>query len=206
MKTKTICPACGSSDVVSSEKTRTLPIPYSDSVKVREKISTCSICGMKGDFSEDENIKVHNKITTAKRESVPRILDWLSEHGIRMAYIERALDLPTRTVNRWRSKAASSSAIALVQIIRTYPWILEVAESGFSEEVARNKLGEEATREYIHASSQGVAMECSVHSYPITDNITGFHVLLNRGKIPPTQHSALFYGPEGEEQCNYSIS
>lgn len=64
------------------------------------------------------------------KTSVPRMLELLGAHGMSMAYIERALDLPVGTAVRWKAGECSAAALALLRIITTFPWVVEVAESG----------------------------------------------------------------------------
>ncbi|MFA5698302.1 MAG: hypothetical protein WC954_01035 [Sphaerochaeta sp.] len=76
------------------------------------------------------------------------ILNDLNEMGYSNALMERILGLPARTLARWKNEQSinpSAAAIALMRIIRTYPWILVVADAKFDEEVALNTL----IREYF---------------------------------------------------------
>jgi hypothetical protein len=79
-------------------------------------------------------------IETADQRSLGSILEWLGEVGISMAFVERALRLPTRTVARWKAGECSASGIALLRLVRRYPWLLEVAAAGFSEVAARKAV------------------------------------------------------------------
>jgi hypothetical protein len=72
------------------------------------------------------------------------MLEALATEGIKMSYLERALELPARTTTRWKSGEVSAATLALLRITRTYPWILEVADSHFDERVVKCRLVEEA--------------------------------------------------------------
>lgn len=61
-----------------------------------------------------------------------------------MAYIERALRLPQRTLARWKTGECSAPAIALLRLVRTYPWLLAVADDSFNVLSARQTLIVEA--------------------------------------------------------------
>jgi sensor c-di-GMP phosphodiesterase-like protein len=74
------------------------------------------------------------------------MINYLQEHDIKMAYLERALELPARTVNRWKTTDCSAAPLALLRIIRTYPWILEVADADYDESVSSSKLLEQAAK------------------------------------------------------------
>lgn len=60
----------------------------------------------------------------------------MSKVGITMAMFERVFELPTRTLTRWKGGDFSASALALLRIVATYPWIIEVAEHKFERNYA----------------------------------------------------------------------
>lgn len=67
------------------------------------------------------------------------IQNYLNEQGYSNASMERSLGLPARTLERWkndRTIVPSAAALALMRIVRTYPWILKVADAPFDEEEA----------------------------------------------------------------------
>ena len=84
------------------------------------------------------------------------MLSHLSKIGYSMAAIERALELPQRTISRWKAnKELSSIGIALLRIIRTYPWILEVAEKKFDFNDAWIIYIQNAVNDFISLASYG---------------------------------------------------
>ena len=67
-----------------------------------------------------------------------------------------------RTIARWkneRSMSPSASAIALMRIIRTYPWVLAVADMQFDHEAARKILLQHAAKELVKISSEHPEVE-----------------------------------------------
>lgn len=56
----------------------------------------------------------------------------LNDRGFTDAYIERVLELPSRTLARVKIKGCSSALLVLLKIIHIYPWILGSAEKEFS--------------------------------------------------------------------------
>ncbi len=62
------------------------------------------------------------------------MLEMLSDSGVTMAYLERALGLPARTAERWKAGESSAAALALLRTITSFPWILEVADGGFERQ------------------------------------------------------------------------
>ena len=56
-----------------------------------------------------------------------------------MSAIERALSLPQRTLTKWKNGVIKPSAagLALMKYIRTFPWLIEVAENNFEYNIAQ---------------------------------------------------------------------
>lgn len=134
------CPACGSSDVAVTYESRSYSAPFGAPSSVSTEITTCRACGESGDFRNANAAALKQAIETADQKSIASILEWLGAAGVSMAYIERALRLPTRTVARWKSGECSASGIALLRLLRTYPWLLDVAASSFSDLAARRAV------------------------------------------------------------------
>jgi hypothetical protein len=66
--------------------------------------------------------------------------------------MERALGLPARTLARWKNEqttSPSAAGVALMRIIRTFPWILEVADVQFDKTKARKVLLQAAMDEIV---------------------------------------------------------
>lgn len=134
------CPACGSEDVETKEDTREIRATFGPAVHVLHMVDTCSTCGEAGDFEATNDARIDLAIEESIRASVPCMLELLARHGVTMAYLERALELPMRTAARWKSGEHSAAAIALLRIVATFPWVLEVAENGFNPMIADQKL------------------------------------------------------------------
>ena len=140
----TICPVCGSDALSTSTKKHTLTVIYGNPANYDEVVDTCAVCEESGDFSGLNDAAINQIMKAAKKESVTNMLDYLSGHNIKMSYMERSLELPARTLARWKSEDCSAAGLALLRIIRTYPWILEVADDCFSEPTASSRLVQEA--------------------------------------------------------------
>ena len=127
---KIICSYCGKESVITRNYEMELSEPYSDIKKVTLKENICSYCGFSEDDESNDNI-VNNELRELKRISMIKILESLNVLGYTNAAMERILGLPARTLARWKNEMSinpSAAAIALLRIIRTYPWILEIAE------------------------------------------------------------------------------
>lgn len=137
------CPVCGSEKMEKVVNKSQMPIPYGKPAEFEEHFDKCLNCGEYGDYS-GENDSIGQTIEIAKKNSVATILDYLSCNGYSLSYIERSLELPQRTTLRWKRGEVSAASVALLRIVRTYPWILEIADSNFNIAVAQKLLIEEA--------------------------------------------------------------
>jgi len=140
MKSEIKCPACGSSDVATSYRESTIHIPLAEVVSYRERIDTCHECQTEGDFLKENDGKIDEVLAEARKASANSLIESLAADGISMASFERALELAPRTLARWKSGACSASSLALLRLVRTFPWLLQVAEESFSPVVAREEL------------------------------------------------------------------
>lgn len=130
------CPACGSTDVSVHHDVQHLSLPYSNCISFNRETHRCNACGEEGDFYSVNDNELERVESIARRDSIERMLEFLAGKDLKMAYMERALDLPPRTMMRWKSGSCSNSSIALLRFIRTYPWLLGVAESKFDPLIA----------------------------------------------------------------------
>lgn len=153
---KVICSYCGNKTVSIEEHEIELNEPYGGSSTVTIKEKVCSHCG----FAEDDDsndIVIQKGLSVLKRISMVKVLDALNSMGHTNASMERALGLPARTLARWKneqSMSPSASGIALMRIIRTFPWILAVADMQFDHEAARNILLQNAASELVKIRSE----------------------------------------------------
>ena len=147
----TLCPVCGSDELKKTTHKHTLTVIYGNPSEYDEVIEKCLTCEESGDFSDVNDKTINQLIDVAKKQSVINMVEYLSNHNIKMSYMERSLELPARTVARWKAGDCSSAGLALLRIIRTYPWILEVADDRFDESVACSRLVEEAGHVIKHA-------------------------------------------------------
>jgi transcriptional regulator with XRE-family HTH domain len=79
-----------------------------------------------------------------EQAEVENSIQFLSSLGLTMAYVERVLGLPRRTIMRWQAGEYSAAAIALLRIVCAYPWLLQVAENHFDERMSRKIIIEQA--------------------------------------------------------------
>ena len=126
------CPVCGSDSVRTDTLERAYTLPYASAFVVPFVTNTCQACEESGDFLKlnDGTYEIAEK--EAITASVGKILDDLAEQGVTMAYIERVLELPKRTIDRWKNGSDSATGIALLRLVRTCPWLLDIAKESYS--------------------------------------------------------------------------
>lgn len=158
MTSKT-CPVCGAAAVVSREERRAVAAPLGPSSDYLAVVDECHTCGEKGDFAAVNDPRIVAALRDSELTSIVRMLDDLAQMGISNASLERALRLPQRTTSRWKEGKVSAGAAALLRILRTYPWLIEVADSGFKRETAAFTLVREAGRLIANFVVSQVAVE-----------------------------------------------
>lgn len=128
-----ICPACGSDAVTVRKVEKEISLPYGGKTKLSVDEYLCSICGMEGDFTSANDKIISEAYDKANLAAVNNIIDEFVHHKISMAAMERALDLPQRTLTKWKNGLSHPSAtgIALMKMAGTFPWLLEVAENNY---------------------------------------------------------------------------
>ena len=150
------CPICGSARVLSRNIQREYSVPLGPSILCETIENTCEDCQATGDFGDtnEERIALAQRESTC--QSISLILDKLVSDGLSMVYIERATGLPSRTLARWKSGQCSASGAALLRMIHTYPWLLDVADRGYEPAYAQGTV----------VWAAGEVLKMSVASHP----------------------------------------
>jgi len=128
-----VCPVCGAKDLIQNKEIQILHEPYGGQTQIEISNYRCSVCGSEGDFfNENEEIILSNS-EKLKELSIKNILEDFNNNKISMSAIERALSLPQRTLTKWKNGVSKPSAagLALIKYLRTFPWLLDVAENNF---------------------------------------------------------------------------
>lgn len=131
------CPLCGGGPLEPSEAREVLTVPYGPECSFMRNDERCLGCGESGDFSQLNDARIEAALADAIRRSVVTMLEDLSREGLSMAYLERVLRLPQRTLAGWKDGNCPDAGVALLRALRTFPWLARVAESGFDRDVAR---------------------------------------------------------------------
>lgn len=120
-----ICPACGSETIVKHREIESVHIEGSF-LQYEATFYECKSCGEQGDFFNESESPYLATRKEVEQQFINALLDELKEkRGIGMAAIERVFELPARTLSRYRLEGSSASGIALMRIIKRFPWIIE---------------------------------------------------------------------------------
>jgi len=138
------CPSCGSTNISVTKSPRTFSAPMGPAMPIEFETDTCNECGESGDFEKHNDEVIRDAEQRSAAASVESLFEMIAGHGCSMAYMERSLALPPRTLARWKAGGTSASGLALLRIVATYPWVLEVADARFSSRAASSKLIMEA--------------------------------------------------------------
>jgi hypothetical protein len=108
-----------------------------------------------------------------------KIIDMLQEkEDYSMAFVERALELPQRTMMRWKKGQLSDAAIALLRIIGTYPWIMDVADAKYDSIYAQKRLTIEGAKAMFHlAESANINQTIVASANPQSGTLAGFFAI-----------------------------
>ncbi|MDQ7797674.1 MAG: hypothetical protein RDU76_01850 [Candidatus Edwardsbacteria bacterium] len=139
------CSACGSKNTTVSYNEDTAQAVFGTIVPFKEKVIKCNTCEatFSGDnIAEDSYSKA---LARSKKESIALILGSFLKMGYSLAAMERALELPQRTMSQWKAgRDLSAAGVALLRIIKTYPWIIEVADTKYDSHTANELLAKNA--------------------------------------------------------------
>lgn len=132
MSTKA-CPGCGSTEIETKQVAEFFHDNFCNSVESKSIEDECLVCGAEGDFESvnDQNIK--NALEIIKKNGAKNIINGFSALGYNLAAMERALELPQRTLSKWRHDTAPTAAgLTLLKLISIFPWLIDVAETNFN--------------------------------------------------------------------------
>lgn len=147
-----ICPACGSTDIEEHITKDTISVPYGGSKVVEVVENKCKTCETTGDFADKNSIILKESFDKLKNQTIINILEDFNENNISNASIERALDIPQRTLAKWKNNQTepSATAVALFRLIRTFPWLIEVAENKYDYTISQRIHLKSATLQLIN--------------------------------------------------------
>jgi len=83
-------------------------------------------------------------VNNISKNKVNEIITEVSSLNISMAQFERTFSLPKRTLARWKQGHCSASGMALLKLVQTYPWLLDLAEAEYTKDTAKYLLVQNA--------------------------------------------------------------
>lgn len=172
-----LCPACGSHNISARVEKQAEQLTLGPEFQFEETVFTCGDCGTEGDFANENDAKYIVAHKSALNISVKNIIESLStDDSVSMAYFERAFELPARTLTRWKTGDVSSSAIALLRTVKTFPWLLEVADSHFNKNKASQIILREGIRVFQKTLEQNPFINLSGY---VTESPTAISATAN---------------------------
>ena len=142
-----LCSYCGCHDITVMDKPYMVSEPYGGEVIIKIHVLVCNTCGFTAGDSEYNDPLIQEGLAVFRRQSMVNILTGLNSLGLSNASMERTLGLPARTLARWKNEPSlnpSAAALALMKIIRTFPWILAVAEQRYDQKSAPSMVLQQA--------------------------------------------------------------
>jgi len=145
------CPACGSDSVESYVKTIWLSESLGSKKNIELVENKCKICGTTGDFNNKNEIQLKEAFAEMKTEVAISILEQFQKEKRNLSSLERALELPQRTFAKWKNRSVNPSAtgVVLLKFLKTFPWLIEVAEQHFDPQMADRILLENALSKFF---------------------------------------------------------
>lgn len=136
------CDICDASNAQKETVTDKAKAPYGKEFDYSILKVVCSNC--KGSYVVDHNKeeKAFNKAyEESTKDSINTMLNILKDKKFTFSEIERCLELPYRTLSRWKKrKNFSAISVALLRLITTLPWAIRIAEKGFVTNEARKLM------------------------------------------------------------------
>lgn len=146
------CPLCASQDIETKVRIKSFFEPFAGSLNANLNEHHCNNCGMSGDFLKSNDDIIQDVLNKLKEKSAIAILSDFAEHGYNFSSLERALELPQRTLTKWKNTGKTSAAgLTLLRFLRLFPWLIEVADNRFDFQ--------EAQRTCINAALKTVSFQ-----------------------------------------------
>jgi len=141
------CPACGSNDIETQNAKQFFHDYFGGTVEIETAEDQCLICGADGDFDSANDEATKYALETIKRNGAVNIINSFASHGFNLAGIERALELPQRTLSKWRKDTAPTAAgLTLLKFISLFPWLIDVADNHFNYEKSQEICAQAAVK------------------------------------------------------------
>lgn len=127
------CELCDSENTELVAEKRDVDIPFVGEMEIESYHVHCNNCGYEF-YPEDQEEKYVKDLAKLAGDSVPSLINSLVEKTqYNLSGIERAMDLPQRTLTKWKNhqQTPSSAGIALLRALNTYPHIVDIAARNY---------------------------------------------------------------------------
>ncbi len=149
-----ICPACGSKNMERHEVDSKDCVTLGSEFTYKEIYYLCKECSDEFDIFNESEKNFRDAEQKAHKLFAAQAIEYLANTGISMALFERVFELPTRTLTRWKEGNLSASALSLLRLLITYPWMTKVAEKKYASDFANYELVHAATNTLVrHATN-----------------------------------------------------
>lgn len=209
MNEKKICECCGSSNVTIRESSRMYPIPFANHIEYKNLVIHCNDCGEDVELdaaqSVDEFLSEKNPIYLNEiQKSIKVILDEMEQKGYSQSRIERAFDIPKRTVSKWYNHVnmPSAGALSLLRLIMNFPWLINIAENNYDRKIAHKIALGNAIKFFSEELRNSINLTASCESFSsnsislkveIKEKKADFHEIDSRKNTSDSVENELFF-------------
>jgi transposase-like protein len=135
------CPICGSTNLEKKISNEILRGDLGKETYYKKTSYKCLDCESEseGDSSKENTDAINLALDTLKKEYIKSTLDYFIENKISFSSVERILNLPQRTLTKWKNNVSQPSAagIALLKFLRVFPWLLNAAEHSYDYDTSQ---------------------------------------------------------------------
>jgi hypothetical protein len=180
MTDEKICPLCGFDDIAQSTKNETMCDPFGGCEEVPLVYDRCKRCQTSGDFSKINDTLIREALDRLRLKAVKNILQDFSEHKYNFAGLERSLELPQRTLTKWKNSSTPPNAagVTLLKFLRIFPWLVEVANLKFDFDAAQQIHIEQGVKRMLSEMRFNQSLSRDINSG------IEFHFHINQPPIP----------------------
>ncbi|MDR0364993.1 MAG: hypothetical protein LBH92_08275 [Bacteroidales bacterium] len=149
------CPICGSSNLERTLSTEILKGDLGKATSYKQISYMCLGCESEGDFFKENTDAINLALDTLRNEYVKSTLDYFADNKINFSSVERILNLPQRTLTKWKNGVSQPSAagVALLKFLRVFPWLLDVAEHSYDYDTSQKIFLRSAFNMMLHKTS-----------------------------------------------------
>jgi hypothetical protein len=143
MKREKIICSLGHSDVVVMSKVQTMMFAGHEA-PVPQDYYHCQVCNedwVEGELEDKNQQAIDNSRALTGVTSAADSLSYITDvHKISLVRLETAFGLPKRITSKWKASAreqeVNSAAVALLNLVKVYPFLVEAAEASYRKPVA----------------------------------------------------------------------